>query len=140
MIRSTLSTVVAACVSAAVVLSACGSDDGDTADTSTTVTTVPITLPPTTTSEMPTSVDFDLVVGENSGRDTMVEVRSGTTVTLRVVPDGPIDEIHIHGYDLYLEELTVGSTASISFVADVAGSFEVERHDTGEILMILRVR
>lgn len=87
----------------------------------------------------PDSVDFDLVVGENTGRDTMVEVRAGATVTLRVTSAEPIDEVHIHGYDLYLEDLAAGTAASITFVANVEGEFEVERHDTSEVLMVLRV-
>lgn len=131
--------LVIPCLSASLLaVAACGSGSGTTVTSVTSTVTAAPTLPSTTTP-MPASVDFELTVGENSGRDTLVEVRLGTTVTLRVNTTDSIDEIHIHGYDLYLEDLAAGSAASITFVANIEGAHEVERHDTGEVLMMLRV-
>ena len=123
---------------AVLVLVSCGSGS-DTAESSSTASTAASTSSSSSTMPGSDSVEFDLVIGENSGRDTMVEVRVGTTVTLNVTSDLDGDEVHIHGYDLYLDELLADEPASITFVADTAGTFEVESHETGEVVMVLRV-
>lgn len=124
-----LAATVAACATESEVDTSLPAPTITAAETSTTTTSVSGTA----------SVDFDLVIGENSGADTMVEVRLGTTVTLNVTTDLDGDEVHIHGYDLYLDDLMADEPASITFVADQAGKFEVESHETGEVLMVLRV-
>lgn len=52
------------------------------------------------------------------------EVDRGDAVEIVVTSD-VADEVHIHGYDLYLP-VGDGDAASIQFVADIPGIFEVE--------------
>ena len=58
----------------------------------------------------------------------------GTTVALHIV-SATEHEFHLHGYDIEDE----GTDVTINFVADQAGSFEVETHDTEEIVFTLVV-
>jgi hypothetical protein len=45
------------------------------------------------------------------------------------------DEFHLHGYDIELS----GDDVTFEFVADKLGDFELESHDSGEVLLILSV-
>jgi heme/copper-type cytochrome/quinol oxidase subunit 2 len=58
-------------------------------------------------------------------------------VTVRVTSD-VADEIHVHGYDLK-QDVEAGSTAEISFTADIPGVFEVELENAGFKLADLEV-
>jgi hypothetical protein len=89
--------------------------------------------------EMPEVTEFKVVVGENSGPDQTLTVAQGSTVRLFFVNPNEDDEIHLHGYDLGGSELPAGEEAIFEFVADEAGTFEVESHVTGEVLMVLVV-
>ena len=89
--------------------------------------------------EMPEVNEFKVVVGENSGPDQTLTVAKGSTVRLIVVNPNEDDEIHLHGYDLGGGELPAGEEAIFEFVADETGTFEVESHVTGEVLMVLVV-
>lgn len=66
-----------------------------------------------------------------------VDVSVGTTLTL-VVSGDTADEVHVHGYDRYLD-VPAGGSAALTFVADVPGIFDVELHDLGVLLTQLRV-
>jgi hypothetical protein len=89
--------------------------------------------------ETPEVTEFKVVVGENSGPDQTLTVAQGSTVRLFFVNPNEDDEIHLHGYDLGGSELPAGEEAIFEFVADEAGTFEVESHVTGEVLMVLVV-
>ena len=88
---------------------------------------------------MPDVTEFKVVVGENSGPDQMLTVAQGSTVRLFFVNPNEDDEIHLHGYDLAGGELPAGEEAIFEFVADETGTFDVESHVTGEVLMVLVV-
>jgi hypothetical protein len=75
--------------------------------------------------------------GEITGVDSRVDVAVGEQVVLRVTSD-VVEEIHVHGYDLYAD-LAPGQPATLSFTADLPGSYEVELHDAGRPLFQLRV-
>jgi hypothetical protein len=45
------------------------------------------------------------------------------------------DEFHLHGYDIEL----AGDDVTFEFVADKIGVFELESHETGEVLLNLSV-
>jgi hypothetical protein len=75
--------------------------------------------------------------GEVIGGTQRVPVPLGATVTLVVTGDAA-DEVHVHGYDLYLDP-TPGSAAMITFPADIPGVFEVETHGSGLVLAQLEV-
>ena len=89
--------------------------------------------------EMPEVTEFKVVVGENSGPDQTLTVAQGSTVRLFFVNPNEDDEIHLHGYDLGGSEVPAGEEAIFEFVADETGTFEVESHVTGEVLMVLVV-
>lgn len=67
-----------------------------------------------------------------------IEVDKGAIARIVVTSDAP-DEIHVHGYEL---EATVGpsETATIDFVADQTGLFEVEAHELDKVLFQLQVQ
>ena len=115
----------------------CGSNDESTIDTA----ADGIVVDDTTESigEMPDVTEFKVVVGENSGPDQMLTVAQGSTVRLFFVNPNEDDEIHLHGYDLGGGELPAGEEAIFEFVADETGTFDVESHVTGEVLMVLVV-
>jgi hypothetical protein len=89
--------------------------------------------------EVPAVTEFKVIVGENSGPDQLLTVTQGSTVRLFFVNPNADDEIHLHGYDLGGGELPAGEEAIFEFVADETGTFEVESHVTGELLMVLVV-
>lgn len=98
----------------------------------------------TTTSPMPVNTDpattgFDLKVGVNSGPQTVAEFVEGDNVVITVVNNSADDEVHVHGYDLSTGPLPKGQSATLAFTADKVGDFEVESHETEDVLMIIRV-
>jgi hypothetical protein len=109
---------------AAVSLVACGSDD-DADDT-------PATAAP---SDATTAVDaVTIEVDADSGTPGTQTVALGTPVSLHVTT-ATSQEFHLHGYDIEDE----GTDVTITFVADQAGSFELESHDTEALLFTLVV-
>jgi hypothetical protein len=96
--------------------------------------------------EPPTSASSDAATqtitlsyanGEASGDTGRVAIPLGTTVTV-VVRGDSADKVHVHGYDRYLE-VPAGSSATLTFTADIPGVFDVELHDTGLLLTQLEV-
>ncbi len=67
-----------------------------------------------------------------------IEVTKGQTVRITVTGD-TADEAHLHGYDKEAS-LKPGTPASIEFVADETGLFEMETHESGLQLFQLVVR
>jgi len=67
-----------------------------------------------------------------------IEVTKGQTVRITVTSDAA-DEAHLHGYDKEAG-LKPGTPASIEFVADETGLFEMETHESGLQLFQLVVR
>jgi len=120
-----------------VLMVGCGSGDESAVDTA----ADEIVVDDTTESvgEMTEVTEFRVVVGENSGPDQTLTVAQGSTVRLFFVNPNEDDEIHLHGYDLGGGNLPAGEEAIFEFVADEAGTFEVESHVTGEVLMVLVV-
>ena len=66
------------------------------------------------------------------------EVAQGDTVTLVVTSD-EADEVHVHGVDIE-KELEPGKPATITFVAEDPGIYEVETHESGLQLVQIEVR
>lgn len=85
------------------------------------------------------TVDVAVTVagGQVSAPSDRVEVPLGSTVRLTVTSDAA-DEAHVHGYDHTLD-LAPGEPATVEFVADIPGVFEVELHDAGDLLVNLQV-
>jgi hypothetical protein len=94
----------------------------------------------TTAGSVPTTTAHDgpviqLTVGDDVSRHA---VALGDNVVLVVTGDAT-DEVHVHGYDL-LAELRPDQPATITFVADIPGVFEIELESAHQLLAELEVR
>jgi hypothetical protein len=72
-----------------------------------------------------------------AGDPHTLRVSQGERVRFRVRHDTP-EHVHVHGYDIF-EDLEPGKTATVSFVADITGIFEIELEDSQQLLANLRV-
>jgi hypothetical protein len=93
----------------------------------------------TPTAPEPASVaQFVITVGTDSGPQRRQDAALGSLVTISVTNPTAADEFHLHGYDL---ELKAGKdeSATFSFTATQAGTFELESHATGGVLFVLTV-
>jgi hypothetical protein len=96
-----------------------------------------IPLPPVT-SDLPYSLS--VTVGLDADPERIERVPLGATIALSVTNPDSDDEFHLHGYDLGDGQvMPAGQTATFTFVANQAGSFELESHETGTVLMVLEV-
>ena len=166
-LRETFLLVVAACsVVLLGLLGACGNDDDPTlGPVVVTVTTIPassvvpsvlpsdttdIPLPsaPPGTADLPPAppVSSDVpivitaVVGSGTGPDTIERVLLGSVVTITITNPASADEFHLHGYDLGDgQEFEAGQAASFTFTADRVGTFELESHETSQVLLVVEV-
>ena len=118
-----LRRALAAAALSTLALAACGGDDeradhhGESAET----------VAPTADAIV---VDVDADAAE-PGTQT---VPLGSTVSLHIT-SAEEHEFHLHGYDLESE----GTDVTVTFVADEAGEFEVETHDTEVVVFTLVV-
>lgn len=71
--------------------------------------------------------------------DGVKSIRAQRGQTVRLVGSSDTeDSLHVHGYDKTLE-LHPGQTTTMSFVADVSGSFEIETHESEKLVAQLVV-
>ena len=68
----------------------------------------------------------------------MEKVALGSPVTLNITNPAAADSYHIHGYDLEMD-VDQDTMATFNFTADQAGTFEVESHETGAVLVVIEV-
>ena len=96
------------------------------------------TTPETTEQPPPPRVDT-IRIRDNGpvGDPKTIEYDSGETVRLRFTSN-TASEIHIHGYDKYVN-VPAGGSARTRFKAEAEGIFEIEDHGTGAILAKLQV-
>jgi heme/copper-type cytochrome/quinol oxidase subunit 2 len=104
----------------ALLLAACGGDDDHHDSTGGTVAA--------TADAIVIDIDAD------AAEPTTQTVAKGSTVSLHITA-ADVHEFHVHGYDVESE----GTDVTITFVADEAGEFEVETHDTEEVVFTLVV-
>lgn len=97
---------------------------------------------PATSAPSSSAADVTLSFTVTGGKATpgfqQVDVSKGQTVSITVTSD-TADELHVHGYDKEVE-LPAGTPATVTFVADQTGQFEVETHESGLRLASLVVR
>lgn len=142
-------------------LAGCGSDTGSGADTSSSLeqsappppdTVAPViggtpTVPPA--SNVPSNdssadaplegpVQIDVRVGLDSGPDRIEYIKAGADVTLNITNPDLADSFHVHGIDLE-HDVAAGEMATFNFVVDTPGTYEVESHVTGAVLIVLQV-
>jgi hypothetical protein len=112
----------------ALCLVACSDDKSAT--TATTATTTPATTAG--------AVQIDVVVGTDDSPTRVEAVPLGSAITLSITDAAAAETYHVHGYDLE-QEVAAGETATFSFTADQAGTFEVESHTTETVLVVIEV-
>ena len=106
--------------------------------TSSTTTTAPTTtMAPTTTALDKVVIVAGYVSGDVQVESDRVEVSLDSTVEIQVTGD-LAEEVHVHGYD-YFADIEPGQLATITFVADIPGIFEVELEDSRLLLFELEV-
>lgn len=99
------------------------------------------TMPPTSTASkdepeigtpptLSTNIEIDVEVDAPVEASTVV----GSPTRIRLVSEEE-REFHLHGYDI---ELT-GDEVIFEFVADKLGVFELEDHETGEVILTFEV-
>ena len=97
-----------------------------------------VVITPPDTSDAPIVVS--VTVGVDAAEDRVEDVPLGAVVTLMVTNPDDDDEFHLHGYDLGDGvEMPAGQTETFTFTADQAGDFELESHETGQVLLVLHV-
>ena len=96
-------------------------------------------LRPGPAADAPRDQTVDAAIEDGTLTPEQIEVGEGDRVTLRMTTPGPPTEVHLHGYDLE-EEVEPGEPATVSFEADLTGRFEIEDHETGEVLGALLVQ
>lgn len=109
--------------------------------TTTPATTVPpATQPPVTTPATAPDgpVQIDVVVGVDSGPDRIELVRVGADVTLNITNRNAADEYHIHGIELE-RAVDAGVMATFNFAPTASGTYEVESHETGDVILVIVV-
>jgi plastocyanin len=85
--------------------------------------------PATSATPRPQRVEARYAGGQIVGGSSRTSVRLGSTVEF-VVNSDVADEIHVHGYEKKANVPT-GDTATVAFVADEAGEFEIELENNG---------
>ncbi|MFG1625520.1 hypothetical protein [Kribbella sp. NPDC049227] len=144
--RFGLATLLAVC---GLTIAGCGGDAGSSADPSPTVitnsSTSPSSTPPasaepsaTATPVADTTAQVTIKAGKvSTAGGAVVKAKAGQKV--RIVATSDVAEsLHVHGYDKTLD-LKPGKSASLEFVADTKGSFEVETHESGDLAFRLQV-
>ncbi|MEM7140072.1 MAG: hypothetical protein AAF548_03505 [Actinomycetota bacterium] len=107
---------------AAALLAACGDDGAETA-----VDDAP-------TGDYDTVIALDFEAGDLVGGSRQESVGLGDKVL--VTASGDVgDEIHVHGYDLYIRE----GDNELEFDALIPGTFEVELEGSGRLLLRMTV-
>ena len=86
----------------------------------------------------PVTVAVSVTDGKVTPKPHRVEVPLGSTVELQVTSDVD-DEVHVHGFDVE-QPLEAGRTTTVELLADEAGLYEVETHETELELLQLEVR
>lgn len=110
--------LVAAAIGVAVALFFVLRQEGESDVVNTTTTSPKEAKPP---------VVIEMVGGEPVGGPRTLEYPTGETVRFTVVPDGSIEEIHVHGYDI-AEAAEGEKPLKFTFIADLEGSYEIEAH------------
>jgi FtsP/CotA-like multicopper oxidase with cupredoxin domain len=96
-------------------------------------------LRPGPAADAPREQTVAVAIEDGTMTPEQIEVGEADRVTLRMTTPGPPTEVHLHGYDLE-EEVEPGEPATVSFEADLTGRFEIEDHETGEVLGALLVQ
>lgn len=114
-------------------LASCGSTSSSSDTSLVTKKQMATTVPDANTFE------YTITVGENTGTDVVIDVVQGAQVVLNVVNPNGHDDVHLHGYDLSTGSIEKGETGTMTFQATKTGDFDIESHESEELISILRV-
>ena len=89
-------------------------------------------------ADAPRERTIQLAVEDGAMSPDEVEVGEGDRMKLLLTSDELV-EVHLHGYDLE-REIEPGETTTLSFEADLTGRFEIEDHESEEVLGVLLVQ
>jgi plastocyanin len=103
--------------------------------TPTNTATQPQTSTPSNTADV--TINVTVANGKVNPSGASINVKAGQTVLITAVSDAA-DEVHVHGYDKQLP-LTPGKPASVRFVANMKGTFEIETHESNKLVAKLVV-
>ena len=100
--------------------------------------TVDIAVAEDSSSDEPLSgpVQIDVVVGVDSGEDRIERVTVGAEITLNITNPNAADEFHVHGVEIE-QKARAGQMATTNFTIDEVGTYEVERHSTKDVLVLI---
>ena len=126
---------VLACTLAILVASCGSSNDASVPETTATSSSVATT----TTVAVLEPLQIDVTVGEDSSPDRIELVEVDASVRITLTNPAAEDEYHLHGYDIVTSKMAPGMPATISFTADEPGTFELESHVTGDVLVVLEI-
>ena len=117
----------------ALFLASCGSASSSSDTSSVANKQMATTVPDAKTFE------YTITVGENTGTDVVIDVVQGAQVVLNVVNPNGHDDVHLHGYDLSTGSIEKGEIGNMTFQATKTGDFDIESHESEELISILRV-
>ena len=83
-------------------------------------------------------ITISLTVGKDTSPSRVENIKLGSTVQVSLLNPTANDKFHLHGIDIE-QALKAGEQGLISFVADKAGSYELESHVTNAALVTLVV-
>ncbi len=113
-------------VALALVVAGCG-DDGGGADAES---------PATTPASADVVIALEVIDGDLVGGSRQESIGLGDSVEVVVTGDSD-DQVHVHGYDLYVD--LVDGEGSTSFDALIPGTFEIELEGSGRLLVRMTV-
>ena len=85
-------------------------------------------------SGTPSTESVAIEIDADAGVPEVASVALGSPVVIQVFSETE-QEFHLHGYDIDL----MGDDVTFDFIADKLGDFELESHESGEILLTLSV-
>ena len=111
-------------VAVALLAAACGDDEGAAP------------TPSVSDSDADVVIALEVVDGDLVGGSRQENIDLGESVEV-VVTGNSVDQVHVHGYDLYVD--LVDGAGSTSFDALIPGTFEIELEEAGRLLVRMTV-
>ena len=108
----------------ALLAAACGDDEGAAP------------APAASDSDADVVIALEVVDGDLVGGSRQESIDLGESVEV-VVTGNSADQVHVHGYDLYVD--LVDGAGSTSFDALIPGTFEIELEGAGRLLVRMTV-
>lgn len=137
-------------VSSLLVVVGCGSSGSSAPDSSDSPTTEQVvatptdptnTVPPTSTASKdepetgtPPTLSTNIEIDADSDAPMSASAVVGSPIRIHIVSEEE-SEFHLHGYDIELS----GDDVVFEFVADKLGVFELEDHESGELILTLEI-